>query len=166
MTSTTIRKAISKRRISRRIKLMATITHEFEEEEHAHQHGALWHQFENIEQQNECYAVGMWSFLVTEVMFFGALFLTYCLFRWRYPVDFYLVHEELDWKLGAFNTTVLLFSSFTMALAVHFAQLKKRNPVLINLAITIACAFTFLGVKYIEYSAKFEHHLFPGQNFA
>lgn len=135
---------------------------EHEEEEH---HGPLHHQFEDIDQQNETYAIGMWSFLVTEIMFFGALFLTYCLFRWKYPLDFYRAHEELDTFKGALNTGVLLFSSFTMVLGVHYAQLKNRTGVLRALGITIVCACVFLFVKYLEYSVKFEHHLFPGPNF-
>lgn len=131
---------------------------------HEH-HGPLHHQFEDLEQQDETYIIGMWTFLVTEVMFFGALFLTYCLFRWRYSLDFLAIHHELDWKLGAFNTLVLLFSSYTMVLAVHNAQKRERLKVMMWLAVTIGCAATFLVVKYFEYSAKFEHHLFPGPKF-
>ncbi len=131
-------------------------------EEH---HGLPYHQFEDIDQQNESYMVGMWTFLVTEVMFFGALFLVYCLFRWKYSADFTAAHHELNITMGAANTTVLLFSSFTMVMAVHFAQLKQKAKVLPFLGATIACAATFLVVKYFEYSQKFEHHLYPGQNF-
>ncbi|MBS1717663.1 MAG: cytochrome c oxidase subunit 3 [Armatimonadetes bacterium] len=132
---------------------------------HAHHHPGLHHQFEDIEQQNEAYLVGMWSFMVNEIMFFGGVFLVYCLYRWRYQDDFYAIHHELNWKMGAFNTTVLLFSSFSMVMAVHFATLKDRMKTLMNLALTCACAFTFLIVKYFEYGAKFEHKLFPGPNF-
>src|SRR2546421_9476768 len=96
----------------------------------------LHHQFENIDQQNEAYIVGMWCFLVTEIMFFGALFLMYVIYRWNYQQDFYLAHEELSQSAvdmpwiasllhlerfpvwGAINTTVLLVSSFTMVLGV------------------------------------------------
>lgn len=142
--------------------MAATIPHDPHQEEH---HGLPYHQFETIDQQNECYMVGMWTFLVTEVMFFGALFLIYCLFRWRYSADFYAAHEELNVTFGAINTTVLLFSSFTMVMAVHYAQLKQKMKVLPFLGITIACACVFLGIKYVEYSEKFAHHLVPGQNF-
>jgi cytochrome c oxidase subunit III len=131
-----------------------------------HEHSPVWHQFEDFEQQTETYLVGMWSFLAQEVMFFGALFLAYTLYRTRYPGVFELAHLSLDWKLGALNTSVLLFSSFTMVLAVHYAQLKDVKNVILNLSITIACAFVFLGVKTIEYSEKFKHHLFPGPNFS
>jgi cytochrome c oxidase subunit III len=124
------------------------------------------HQFEDIEQQNESYLVGMWTFMVTEVMFFGALFLAYILYRWHYQPDFYRAHEELSWPLGALNTTMLLLSSFTMVMAVHFAQLRKNKLVVANLGATIVLATGFLLVKFIlEWPAKFQHHLVPGPTF-
>jgi len=135
---------------------------------HPHEHdpnSPLKHQYENIEQQNECYLVGMWSFLVTEIMFFGALFMVYTLYRWNYQQDFWVAHHHLDIAMGATNTTVLLFSSFTMVCAVHFAQLHNRKNVIAFLIATIGCAFIFLVVKYFEYTAKFKDHLYPGANF-
>ena len=134
--------------------------------EPAHGHDeALHHQFEDIHQQNEAYIVGMWTFLVTEVMFFGALFLTYTLYRWNYQYDFWVAHEHLSVPMGAFNTCVLLFSSFTMVMAVQSAQLKKRLHVIRYLIVTIACALTFLVVKYFEYSSKISSGLYPGVGF-
>ncbi len=130
-----------------------------------HAEGPLHHQFEDIDQQNESYIVGMWTFLVTEVMFFGVLFLTYTLYRWAYPMDFYLSHEHLSIPMGAGNTVVLLISSFTMVMAVHFAQLKQRMWVLKMLVATIGLAGVFLVVKYFEYSSKFEQNLLPGPSF-
>ncbi len=132
---------------------------------HDHHDPALHHQFEDIDQQNECYAVGMWAFLVTEIMFFGALFIVYTLYRWKYQTDFATAGGHLDKTLGATNTMVLLFSSFTMALSVHYAQLKERKKILMCLATTVACAFGFLGIKSVEYAAKFKDHLFPGAMF-
>ena len=125
----------------------------------------LWHQFEDIDQQTDTYVVGMWAFLVTEVMFFGVLFLAYTLYRWNYQPEFFEIHKLLDIKLGATNTVILLLSSFSMALAVHFAQLKDRAKQLICLGITLSCAFGFLIIKYFEYSAKIHHGLVPGSNF-
>ncbi|MBS1708513.1 MAG: cytochrome c oxidase subunit 3 [Armatimonadetes bacterium] len=125
----------------------------------------VYFQYEDIDQQQETYIVGMWAFLVTEVMFFGALFLTYALYRWKYQGDFYHFHEQLSWKLGGINTTILLLSSLTAALAVHFAQKKKTKWQVGMLVLTILCAFGFLGVKTVEYGAKFEHHLFPNKSF-
>jgi cytochrome c oxidase subunit 3 len=130
-----------------------------------HHHGPLHHQFEDMGQQNESYIVGMWTFLVTEVMFFGALFIIYTLYRSMYQLDFFIAHEHLSIPMGAFNTVVLLISSFTMVMAVHAAQLHKRTGVLGYIAVTIACAFIFLGVKYFEYASKFEDNLFPGTGF-
>jgi cytochrome c oxidase subunit 3 len=123
------------------------------------------HQFEDIDQQNEAYIVGMWTFLVTEIMFFGALFLIYTLYRWTYAQDFYLAHKSLNIPLGLLNTGVLLFSSFTVALAVHFAQLRNRKMVLATLGATLGCAFGFLVIKGIEYSSKFAEGKVPGANF-
>lgn len=142
---------------------MAAIT-----QDHAHDHDhneALHHQFEDIEQQNESYLVGMWTFLVTEVMFFGALFLIYTLYRSMYQMDWWLAHRSLDIPMGAVNTVILLISSFTVAVAVRSAQRRERHFVLLNLGITLACAFGFLIIKYFEYAAKFEHHLYPGHSF-
>lgn len=122
-------------------------------------------QYEDIDQQQESYIVGMWAFLVTEVMFFGALFLIYLLYRWNYQEDFYLVHKQLDWVLGGINTLNLLISSFFMAMAVHFAQKKQTKAQLTMLGLTLVCAFVFLVIKYFEYSHKIHAGLFPNENF-
>jgi cytochrome c oxidase subunit 3 len=138
----------------------------------AHGHGhhdvapdEVYHQFEDIDQQNESYLVGMWSFLVTEVMFFGALFLCYLIYRMQYQPQFFLLHEELDWRMGGLNTVVLLTSSFTMALAVRAAQLKQRKQQLQFLGITLMCAFGFLVIKGFEWKVKYDHHLMPWGDF-
>ncbi len=124
------------------------------------------HQFEDIEQQNEAYLVGMWTFMVTEVMFFGAMFMAYILYRWHYQPDFYRAHEALSVEAGATNTTLLLFSSFTMVLGVHYAQLRKPKMVVAMLGATCALASAFLFIKfYFEWPPKFQHGLVPGANF-
>jgi len=125
----------------------------------------VYFQYEDIEQQQESYLVGMWSFLVTEVMFFGALFLIYTLYRWKFHDDFYMVHEQLNWKMGGLNTLILLTSSFTVALAVHFAQKGNTKLQLRCLFATILCAFGFLAVKTFEYGAKIDHNLLPNHHF-
>ncbi len=109
--------------------MSASSAHAEVDEHLDHGPSPLYEQYENIEQQNESYIVGMWTFLVTEVMFFGALFATYVLYRWRYQPDFYTSHLETSTLLGSINTTVLLCSSFTMAMAVRAAQLKKPSQV-------------------------------------
>lgn len=122
-------------------------------------------QYEDIDQQQETYVVGMWSFLVTEVMMFGALFFIYFLYRWAYPDDFSILSGKLDYVLGGVNTVILLISSFTVALAVHFAQKNRWRAVVANLGVTILCAFGFLVVKYFEYSEKINDGLVPNDQF-
>ncbi len=140
---------------------MATLAHHDSDfVEHVH------HQFEDIEQQNEAYLVGMWAFLVTEVMFFGAMFLVYSLYRWFYQADFYAAHHELSIPAGAINTTILLASSFTMVMAVHFAQLRNKLMVMLNLVATIGLATAFLLIKFLyEWPEKAKHFLVPGPGF-
>lgn len=123
-------------------------------------------QYETIGQQQESYIVGMWTFLVTEIMFFGGLFLVYILYRWKYSEVWAGMSGQLDYVWGGINTMVLLLSSFFMAMAVHCAQ-KKREPAQIRwLLLTILCAFGFLGIKYKEYTEKInEHHLWPDWAF-
>lgn len=132
---------------------------------HEHEHSPLYHQFVDMEQQNDSYIVGMWTFLVTEIMFFGALFLIYSLYRYAYTKDWYLAHEHLDWKLGGVNTFNLLVSSLAMALAVRAAQLKDKKGVLMGLGAVIGCGAVFMGIKAVEYSSKFADNLYPGPTF-
>ena len=125
----------------------------------------LAHHFDSLEQQRESSTLGMWFFLVQEVMFFGGLFMTYLLYRWRYPMDFAAGSHELDVRLGTLNTLVLIGSSLTMAMAVHSAQLSRRKHLIRYLIGTGVLGFTFLVIKYFEYSAKWHHHLIPGPHF-
>lgn len=134
----------------------------------AHQrlaHLALQHHFDNMEQQVEAGTIGMWVFLVTEIMFFGGLFLAYSLYRAKFPIEFAYASNHLDLTLGSINTIVLICSSLTMALAVYFAQTGVRRNQIIFLVLTILLGLTFLGIKAVEYADKFTHHLFPGQGF-
>jgi cytochrome c oxidase subunit 3 len=125
----------------------------------------VYFQYEDIDQQQETYILGMWAFIVQEIMFFGPLFLMYTLYRWKFQGGFYTFSQKLDYWLGGLNTTVLLFSSFTMALAVHYAQRKQTKAQLRCLGVTLACGFGFLIIKAIEYSEKFAHNLFPNSSF-
>ncbi len=136
-------------------------------DEHGHGHAeGVFHQFENIEQQNESYLVGMWTFLVTEIMFFGPLFFCYALYRWQYQPEFYQIHKLLDWRLGGLNTTILLASSFTMALGVWFAHKGEMQKRLACLGFTFLCGAAFMVVKLVfEWPSKFSHHLYPGPSF-
>jgi cytochrome c oxidase subunit III len=130
--------------------------------EHEASHPALQHHFENLEQQREAGTLGMWVFLVTEIMFFGGMFLAYTLYRSRFPEAFAIASNHLDIKLGAINTAVLIFSSFTMAMAVYSTQVGKRRAQIISLVLTIILGLAFLGIKAVEYYQKYEDHLIPG----
>jgi cytochrome c oxidase subunit 3 len=130
--------------------------------EHEVSHPALQHHFENLEQQREAGTLGMWVFLVTEIMFFGGMFLAYTLYRSKYPEAFAIASNHLDIKLGAINTAVLIFSSFTMAMAVFSTQVGKRRAQFTYLVLTIILGLAFLGVKAVEYYDKYEDHLIPG----
>ena len=125
----------------------------------------VYFQYEDIDQQQETYVVGMWLFLAQEIMFFGGLFLMYTVYRSKYQADWFHYHEQLDWRLGALNTTILLVSSAFAAFAVHFSQKKNTKMEIRMLLLVILCAFGFLGVKTVEYGTKFEHSLFPNHNF-
>ena len=130
--------------------------------EHA-AHSALQHHFENMEQQREAGTLGMWVFLVTEIMFFGGMFLAYTLYRYKYPAAFAAASNHLDIKLGTVNTAVLIISSFTMAMAVFSTQIGKRRNSIIFLILTLVLGLTFLGIKAVEYNAKYRDNLIPGQ---
>jgi cytochrome c oxidase subunit 3 len=128
-------------------------------------HAMLQHHFDSLEQQREASILGMWIFLVTEVLFFGGMFMAYILYRTWYPDAWVAASHHLDIPLGAFNTMVLIGSSLTMAMAVRGAQLGDRRAQVLFLILTMVLGLTFLGVKVIEYSDKFEHHLVPGPGF-
>jgi cytochrome c oxidase subunit 3 len=135
------------------------------EEHHRHHHPALQHHFQDLGQQHEAATLGMWLFLVTEVMFFGGLILAYTLYRIWYPTAWALGSEELNIYLGGFNTIVLIGSSLTMALAVRSAQTGAQRATVGWLLFTIALGLTFLVVKFFEYKEKFELHHVPGPYF-
>jgi cytochrome c oxidase subunit 3 len=128
-------------------------------------HPALAHHFDDLEQQKEASTLGMWVFLVTEVLFFGGLFLVYAIYRSWYPGAFAVASHELDVVLGTVNTAVLIGSSLTMALAVHAAQTGDRRKLLVFLALTMALGAVFLGIKGVEYMHKFEEGHVPGPGF-
>ena len=131
---------------------------------HPH-HPALAHHFDSLEQQKEASTLGMWVFLVTEVLFFGGLFAAYCVYRNWYPDAFAAASHELDVTLGAINTAVLITSSLTMALGVHAAQLGQRRLLMIFLVATMILGAAFLGIKGVEYYHKFAEHHVPGPAF-
>ncbi|MGA2711756.1 MAG: cytochrome c oxidase subunit 3 family protein [Bryobacteraceae bacterium] len=129
-------------------------------------HGhAVEHHFEDADQQKDAATVGMWVFLVTEVMFFGGLFLAYFAYRQAYPAAFASASNKTNLLIGAVNTTVLICSSLTMALAVHCAAIGKKSLIVLFLVLTLLLGGTFLGVKAYEYHDKYVHHEIPGYHF-
>ena len=130
-----------------------------------HGHGDkpfLAHHFEDEDHQFDSGKLGIWAFLVTEVLFFSGLFCAYAIYRSMHPDVFHYAAQALDTKLGAINTSVLILSSLTAAWAVRNAQLGQKKALCLNLAITIACAFGFMGIKYLEYSHKIHLGIIPG----
>jgi len=123
---------------------------------------ALHHQFEDLEQQRTTAAVGMWAFLVQEVMFFGGLFAAYFVYRSLYGHAFAEASRLLDVPIGAFNTAVLIGSSLTMAFAVREAQLGRGRRCARLLCATMVLGGVFLGLKAMEYGHKWNDFLVPG----
>jgi cytochrome c oxidase subunit 3 len=111
------------------------------------QHPALAHHFDNLAQQQEAASLGMWVFLLTEILFFGGLFIVYSIYRVWYPDAFAAASHHLDIPLGTVNTAVLIGSSLTMALAVHAAQLNSRKGIMVFIALTMVLGAVFLGIK-------------------
>jgi len=132
---------------------------------HATPHPALAHHFDDLAQQKEASTLGMWVFLVTEVLFFGGLFAAYSIYRGWYPDAFAAASHHLDVVLGSVNTVALIGSSLTMALAVHAAQTGQRRLLMLFLVVTMVLGCVFLGIKSVEYMHKFEEGLVPGASF-
>lgn len=130
-----------------------------------HHHADHAHHFESVEHEFDAGKLGMWLFLVTEVMLFGALFVAFGIYHYLYPEMFKEAHHHLNRVMGAVNTVVLLVSSLTMALAIAFIQrdeVKKSKQMLL---VTFLCACTFLVIKYFEYSHKIHLGILPGKFF-
>jgi cytochrome c oxidase subunit 3 len=123
------------------------------------------HHFANAEDEFEAAKLGMWIFLVSEVLMFGALFVAYGLFRGLYPEMFHEAHQFLNIKMGTTNTVILICSSVTMLLGVSAAQRGQRNRSIAFLSSTVLLAFCFLVIKYFEYEHKFHLGLLPGGFF-
>lgn len=123
------------------------------------------HHFDTMEQQSESTLLGIWLFMAQEIMFFGGLFGAYTWYRIAYPETYAIGAGTLDWKLGCFNTVVLIGSSLTVVLAVYAARHGSKAGIMKWLVATFILGGVFLGVKYVEYSAKIDHHLVPGYNF-
>jgi cytochrome c oxidase subunit 3 len=125
----------------------------------------LAHHFDDPEQQFDSGKLGIWLFLVTEVLFFSGMFCAYALYRSLHPEVWTFASQFLNETLGAFNTGVLLFSSLTMAWGVRCAQLRQRTGLVVCLGMTLGCAAMFLGVKAVEYTHKWDMGLLPAGEY-
>lgn len=130
-----------------------------------HHHPEVRHQFDDLEQQHDSYSIGMWAFVVQEVMFFSGMMIAYFVYRYKFFEAFVDGSNHLDIYLSTFNTIVLLSSSLTMALAVHAAQTGHKGRLIQFMLATLFLGSVFLGVKGYEYYTKYEDHLIPGYNF-
>ena len=137
-----------------------------EHDAHGH-HGSpfIQHHFDDAKHQFDTGKLGIWFFLVQEVLFFSALFVAYIVYRSHHPEIFAYAHHYLDVKMGAINTAVLIISSLSAAWAVRCAQLNQKKGLILCLSITIVCAFGFLGIKYKEYMHKIREGVLFGQYF-
>lgn len=130
-----------------------------------HSNSHVQHHFVDSEQQFDSAKLGMWVFLVTEILFFGGLFVAYIVYRAWHPELFTMAATQLDTMMGGINTLVLIGSSLTMALAIRAAQTDNPSASIKYLASTVALAFVFMIIKYFEYTHKFELGIFPGENY-
>ncbi len=131
----------------------------------AHHPPGLQHHFDDIEQQLESSTLGMWVFLLTEIMFFGGMFCSYTVYRNLYPDAFASTSRFMNIAIGAFNTGVLICSSLTMALAVRSAQIGQKKALIWFLVLTLFLGSVFLGLKVVEYHEKWVDHHIPGPGF-
>jgi cytochrome c oxidase subunit 3 len=124
------------------------------------------HHFESVDQQFDATNFAMWLFLLTEIMFFGGLFTAYLIMRnWYYPA-FVEASHQLNIGWGTANTAVLIISSFTMAMGVWSAEMRKKGSLLLYLTLTFILGLAFLGIKSIEYHEKWVKHHVPGLNWS
>lgn len=121
--------------------------------------------YENAEHEHETGKQGVWLFLATEVLMFGGLFVGFAIFHHMFPEIFKVGSKFTDWRMGSANTVVLLTSSLTMALGIHFIQVNKPKAAFWNLVATVACGAIFMLIKYFEYSHKIHLGLMPGSWF-
>ena len=132
---------------------------------HGHGHNPLVaHQFDDLAQQKEAGILGMWAFLATEIMFFGGALLAYAIYRNYYHYAFAAASNYENWQIGLVNTFVLLFSSYTVVLAVHKAQHGDNKGVYRWVMVTILLGLVFLGIKAFEYTHLYHERLIPGMS--
>ena len=118
-------------------------------------------QFENLRQQHEAVTLGMWIFLASEIMLFGAMFAGYTVYRIFYASTYQDLSHHLNLPLGTINTAILLTSSLTVALAIHAIKEGHRKRTVSYLLATVGMGTVFLGIKLYEWYEEYEKHLVP-----
>ena len=126
---------------------------------------ALAEQFDSMEQQVEASTLGMWTFLTTEVLFFGGMFMGYVTYRHVYYAAFAEASRHTIVLYGTINTAILLSSSLTMAMAVHSAAHDRRKALVRYLMVTVFLGCCFLVIKGLEYHDDLKENLWPGRHF-
>lgn len=126
----------------------------------------IGHHFSSLGRQTEAMRLGMWLFLATEVLLFAGLFCGYAVYRFQFPLAFQESSRHLNISLGTLNTLVLITSSFTVAMAIHYARTDKPRAAALCLILTILFALGFLGIKAVEYAEHFREHALPGKYYA
>ena len=132
---------------------------------HGHHDGVLKHHFDNLEQQHAAERLGMWFFLVTEVLFFSGVFVAYTVYRLWYPGEFAFASSHLLLWVAGINTGLLISSSLTMTLAIRSAQLGDRRALIRHLLATFALGAGFMGFKAFEYATDIDERFVPGEMF-
>jgi len=107
--------------------------------------------------------LGIWLFLASEVMLFGGLFSTYVVLRVG-ATDWPEGSSILSVPIATFNTVVLITSSVTMVMAWASLAMNNFSRFRLHMSLTILLSFVFLIVKFFEYNAKFEHHMYPSSS--
>ena len=126
-------------------------------------HSHLAHHFSSLERQDDAARLGMWIFLATEVLLFAGLFTSYSYYRYLYPAAFAEGSRHMSLGLGTLNTFILLASSFTVAMSIHFTRAGRSKLASACLAFSVACGLAFLGIKAVEYSTHIHEGLLPGK---
>jgi cytochrome c oxidase subunit 3 len=130
-----------------------------------HGHPRLQHHFQDMRTQQHAVRLGMWLFLATEILLFGGLFCAYSAYRTLYPEAWKACSEHTDRFFGMCETFDLIFSSFTMVMAIHFTRVNKRKLSVLMLLVTMACGLAFLVMHGFEYYHEYTEGALPGKYF-
>lgn len=123
-------------------------------------------QYASLRDQSETAIAGMWLFLATEILFFGALLFAYMVYRMWYPAGFAEAVRHANLLIGSINTVILMTSSFTFTAGLIHAQAGDTRRLVRACVLTMALGLVFMGLKAVEYAQDFREHLVPGAGFA